>query len=179
MEVELIAGDMPTPPPAQISQLPETPQGEVAAMTLPEISLDPDDAPPVEAIAQPLSPKERKPSHMAARSTSSHESNGASAPSRAGSAAVQPATQVYTTQPPYPAGARESGVQGTVRLRVRVGADSCLRDVAVAHSSGRSDFDNAALGTVKREWRFRAARAAAGYPVESTVLVTIRFELNS
>jgi outer membrane biosynthesis protein TonB len=51
--------------------------------------------------------------------------------------------------------------------------------VEIARSSGRQDFDGASLNTVKREWRFRAARRAGGDPVEAIVFVTIRFELNS
>src|SRR5205085_7828003 len=87
---------------------------------------------------------------------------------RAGTAIAQPAAQAYTTQPPYPPEARELGVEGVVRLQVRVGIDGCPRDVKIVRHSGRSDFDFSSLSTVQREWRFRPARNADGVPVEST-----------
>jgi TonB family protein len=98
---------------------------------------------------------------------------------RAGTAIAQPATSVYTTQPPYPAHAREVGAEGVVRLQVRVGADGSARDVKIVRPSGRSDFDLASVKTVKREWRFRPARSSDGAPVESTIVVDIKFTLKS
>lgn len=98
---------------------------------------------------------------------------------RAGTAATQPASQVFTTQPPYPPEARELGVEGAVRLQVRVGIDGCPRAVKIVRSSGRSDFDLSSVTTVQREWRFRPARRADGAAVESTVVVAIQFTLKS
>jgi periplasmic protein TonB len=96
-----------------------------------------------------------------------------------GSTIAQPAAQVYTTQPPYPPEARELGAEGVVRLQVRVGIDGCPRDVKIVRHSGRSDFDLSSVRTVQREWRFRPARTAAGVAVESTIVVSITFELKS
>ncbi len=98
---------------------------------------------------------------------------------RAGSAISQPAAQVYTTQPPYPPEARELGVEGVVRLQVRIGIDGCPREVKIVRHSGRSDFDFSSVDTVQREWRFRPARTADGVPVESTIVVAIKFTLKS
>jgi len=98
---------------------------------------------------------------------------------RAGSAIAQPAAQVYTTQPPYPPKARELGVEGVVRLEVRIGIDGCPREVKIVRHSGRSDFDFSSVSTVQREWRFRPARTADGVPVESTIVVAIKFTLKS
>lgn len=98
---------------------------------------------------------------------------------RAGTAAAQPASQVLTTQPPYPPEARELGIEGAVRLRVCVGVDGSPRTVEILHSSGRSDFDLASVDTVRREWRFRPARTGTGVAVESTMVVAIRFTLKS
>jgi periplasmic protein TonB len=100
-------------------------------------------------------------------------------PSRAGTAIAQPAAKVYTTQPPYPPRARELGVEGVVRLQVRIGTDGSPREIKIVRPSGRSDFDLASVNTVQREWRFRPARTADGTPVESTVVVAIRFTLKS
>lgn len=98
---------------------------------------------------------------------------------RAGSAIAQPAAQIYTTQPPYPVMARELGVEGVVRLRVRIGVDGRPREVRVVHPSGRSDFDLSSVTTVQREWRFRPARTKDGAVVESTIVVAIKFALKS
>jgi TonB family protein len=98
---------------------------------------------------------------------------------RAGTAAAQPASQVFTTQPPYPPEARELGVEGAVRLQVRVGINGCPRAVKIVRSSGRSDFDLSSVTTVQREWRFRPARTADGAAVESTIVVAIQFTLKS
>ena len=98
---------------------------------------------------------------------------------RAGTRIAQPAAQVYTTQPPYPPRARELGIEGIVRLRVRIGADGSPREVKVVRPSGRSDFDLSSLNTVQREWRFRPARTEDGSAVESTIVVAIRFTLKS
>jgi protein TonB len=98
---------------------------------------------------------------------------------RAGAAIAQPAAQVYTTQPPYPPRARELGVEGVVRLQVRIGIDGCPRQVKIVRPSGRSDFDFSSVSTVQREWRFRPARTADGVPVESTIVVAIKFTLKS
>jgi TonB family protein len=179
VSVELVSGDMPTSDSVEEpvllasadKSLPET------ALPLPVPVLTRDEAAFAEPLAKAAKAISPKSSPRALRSTPT-DYDGSQA-SHAGSAAVQPAVQIITTQPPYPPGARESGVQGTVRLRVRVGADGCPREVKIARSSGRADFDNISLATVKREWHFRAARAAAGKPVESTIMVTIRFELNS
>ena len=98
---------------------------------------------------------------------------------RAGTTIAQPAAQVYTTQPPYPPGARELGVEGVVRLQVRIGVDGSPRQVKIVRPSGRSDFDSSSVSTVQREWRFRPARTAGGAPVESTIVVDIKFTLKS
>jgi TonB family protein len=98
---------------------------------------------------------------------------------RAGTKAAQPASQVFTTQPPYPPEARELGLEGAVRLQVRIGVDGCPRNVKIVRSSGRSDFDLSSLRTIQREWRFRPARSEDGVAVESTIVVRIAFNLDN
>jgi TonB family protein len=99
--------------------------------------------------------------------------------SRAGTSIAQPATKVFTTQPPYPPAARELGVEGAVRLQVRIGVDGCPRAVKIVRSSGRLDFDRSSVTTVQREWRFRPARTSDGAAVESIIVVAIQFTLKS
>jgi periplasmic protein TonB len=84
----------------------------------------------------------------------------------------------YGASPPpaYPVRARRRGEQGTVMLRVLVGADGAVLRAELAQSSGYRRLDAAALEAVRKRWRFIAARRA-GEAVESWVLVPIRFTL--
>ncbi len=84
----------------------------------------------------------------------------------------------YGRNPPpvYPALARRREQQGTVTIRVLVGNDGSVRRAEIAESSGFDVLDDAALETVRRRWRFIPARRG-GTPVESWVLVPIRFAL--
>jgi len=84
----------------------------------------------------------------------------------------------YARNPPpvYPAGARRRAQQGTVTVRVLVGADGSVERAEVADSSGFDALDDAALETVRSRWRFVPARHG-GLAVESWVLVPIRFAL--
>ena len=84
----------------------------------------------------------------------------------------------YANNPPpaYPALARRREQQGTVTVRVLVGADGSVERAEVADSSGFDALDEAALETVRSRWRFVPARHG-GLAVESWVLVPIRFAL--
>lgn len=84
----------------------------------------------------------------------------------------------YATDPPpaYPALARRREQQGTVTVRVLVGADGAVERAELADSSGFEALDDAALETVRAHWRFIPARHD-GVAVESWVLVPIRFAL--
>ena len=84
----------------------------------------------------------------------------------------------YATDPPpaYPALARRREQQGTVTVRVLVGADGSVERAELADSSGFEALDDAALETVRARWRFIPARHD-GVAVESWVLVPIRFAL--
>jgi len=84
----------------------------------------------------------------------------------------------YASDPPptYPALARRREQQGTVTVRVLVGADGAVERAELAESSGFDALDDAALQTVRSRWRFVPARHD-GVAVESWVLVPIRFAL--
>ncbi|VVM07159.1 hypothetical protein MAMC_01459 [Methylacidimicrobium cyclopophantes] len=79
--------------------------------------------------------------------------------------------------PPYPEECRCRGQQGTVVLKVLVSPHGAAESVAVSRSSGFGPLDRAALEAVRR-WRFRAA-TIGGTPVESYVMVPIRFVLEN
>ena len=84
----------------------------------------------------------------------------------------------YARNPPpvYPTAARRREQQGTVTVRVLIGADGSVERAEVAESSGFDSLDDAALDTVRSRWRFVPARHD-GLAVESWVLVPIRFAL--
>ena len=84
----------------------------------------------------------------------------------------------YARNPPpvYPNAARRREQQGTVTVRVLIGADGSVERAEVAESSGFDSLDDAALDTVRSRWRFVPARHG-GLAVESWVLVPIRFAL--
>lgn len=79
-------------------------------------------------------------------------------------------------KPPYPAEARKQGVEGSVLLRVKIDNTGRVSRADVVRSSGRDDFDSAALHTVTTRWRFRPARLA-GVAVESERTVSVDFRL--
>jgi periplasmic protein TonB len=84
----------------------------------------------------------------------------------------------YAKNPPpiYPASARRRAQQGTVTVKVLVGADGSVERAEISDSSGFDSLDDAALDTVRSRWRFVPARHG-GIAVESWVLVPIRFAL--
>jgi len=79
--------------------------------------------------------------------------------------------------PMYPVRSRERAEQGTVTLHVLVAIDGSVERIEIAQSSGFDDLDRSALDTVLKRWRFVPAKGGDGHPVESWVLVPIRFAL--
>lgn len=78
-------------------------------------------------------------------------------------------------RPFYPAALRRAGKEGSVAVRVRVGAAGRAELVEVAESSGFAAFDSAALEAVKR-WIFAPAQTASG-PISSWVTFKVTFRL--
>ena len=85
----------------------------------------------------------------------------------------------YLRNPPpaYPAMSRRRGEQGTVVLRVHVGADGAAQQVHLRSSSGYEQLDRAAQEVVQ-QWRFVPARQGE-QAVAAWVLVPIRFALEN
>jgi protein TonB len=71
--------------------------------------------------------------------------------------------------------ARRRGLEGVVRLDVRVSSEGIPTAVKVRESSGHESLDEAAL-TAVWHWRFSPARRG-GEPVEGAVVVPVRFNL--
>jgi protein TonB len=86
------------------------------------------------------------------------------------------AAYLNNPKPEYPMTARQRHWQGTVLLRVYVGADGRAQQVVIARSSGHDSLDESALDAV-REWRFVPAKRG-DTPEPCWVTVPITFELN-
>ncbi len=78
-------------------------------------------------------------------------------------------------KPAYPMLARRRGLEGTVRLEVRVSAEGIPTAVKVRESAGHEALDEAAM-TAVWHWRFVPARRGSD-AVEGVVVVPIRFRL--
>lgn len=89
----------------------------------------------------------------------------------------QPAVPLYRRNPPptYPRMAKARGYQGRTLLKVLVGPDGRVKEIAVADSSGYAVLDEAAVKTV-RQWLFEPARQGLA-PVAMWVTVPIRFQI--
>ena len=79
--------------------------------------------------------------------------------------------------PMYPVRSRQRAEEGTVTLHVLIAIDGSVKRIEIAESSGFDDLDRSALDTVRSRWRFVPAKRSDGRPVESWVLVPIRFAL--
>jgi protein TonB len=77
--------------------------------------------------------------------------------------------------PSYPYEAREKGWEGVVILRVSVDKRGYPKKIEKEQSSGYEVLDLSALKAIK-SWRFRPAQLGS-LPVESTVLVPVRFQI--
>lgn len=101
----------------------------------------------------------------------------APAPGVAGGGGVSRGARFRETpsRPDYPSIARRRGWEGRVVLRLEIGADGAVGDVAVSQSSGRSALDEAAVEGAFR-WRFEPA-LEDGRPVASTIEKAVEFRL--
>jgi protein TonB len=71
---------------------------------------------------------------------------------------------------PYPPGAADAGIGGTVSVKYYVEADGRVSDCDVTRSSGNAELDVATCSFIVRRFRFRAARDGRGRPVPSAVV---------
>lgn len=80
-------------------------------------------------------------------------------------------------QPPYPASEQREGSEGTVVVRLTIGADGRVK--AVEKVSAASDsFWRATERHALRHWRFRPA-TLDGRPIESRKTVTVHFRMDA
>ena len=88
---------------------------------------------------------------------------------------VSLATCLYCPEPPYTKEARKAKLQGTITLRVLIGADGRAKRVQVLKGLGLG-LDERATEAM-RAWRFVPARNARREPAASWVTVETRFQL--
>jgi protein TonB len=179
---EVAAPDQPATPPQQIVppvQVPQRPQAPRPAPT--------EQPAPTASLAPPLTP-EAPPAQQAAATAPAAALAAAPAaalPPRpvAAPAATAPAPALVQAQArrddcppaPHPAVLRERGIEGEVRLLVRVGTDGRAAEVKLQQPSGWRLFDQAALAQAQA-CRFIPARRGA-QSEESWVEFPVRFSL--
>lgn len=82
------------------------------------------------------------------------------------------------TIPPYPPIESRLGNQGTVLLRLLIGADGKVLDAQILRSSGFPRLDAAAQAWVIGRWRYQPA-IRGGAAVQAAVDVAVKFELKN
>lgn len=82
------------------------------------------------------------------------------------------------TTPPYPALMARLGAEGTVVLRLLIGADGRVKTAQMVKSSGYPGLDEAAIGWVIAHWRYQPA-TKGGEAVDSAANVAVTFNLKN
>lgn len=164
------------PDPIVVTLTPAQPKQEAVEPTLPvpDHKRRPVAAPPIPniTITKPEAAPTAPPNSMAppaARSTSSVSGDGV--------ADSPPSALAYKnrTTIPYPRTAAQRHEQGTVVLRVLVGADGLVQEIQIDRSSGSHELDKAARDAVLR-WSFQPGMRG-GVPYSAWALVPISFSL--
>ncbi|RLF26225.1 MAG: hypothetical protein DRN14_07205 [Thermoplasmata archaeon] len=82
---------------------------------------------------------------------------------------------VEAVQPECPESAVLTGARGPVHVRVRVGTDGRVQEVAIVESCGSRALEAAAVEAA-RKWVFSPARGQDGAPVVSEVVLRFEFD---
>jgi protein TonB len=181
------AGSEPTAPSADPAPPPPAPVVAPPAPPLPTVSHQRPVAKPKPVMEPKRAPEREAPPSAVASIPSTPAGTAGTGAAGGGGGGIGPgggsgaglgsgAAPAYgvNPEPPYPMAARRMGLQGTVVLRVVVGADGAPVSVTVLQSSGHAILDTSAADTVRATWRFVPARRN-GVPIEDTVQVPIRF----
>ena len=87
----------------------------------------------------------------------------------------KPARLVKSERPDYPQEARKAGSEGTVVLRITIGAGGDVENVKIQESSGFPELDESAAQSVKT-WQFDPAKLGDD-PISSAVDLPVTFDL--
>lgn len=162
------ASELPPLPMVEPSEPTET--SDLAAAVVRAASAS--DAPPADSSSESASPTtpSRQPSTLPEVETTSV----ASLPQPVGSDDTIPPNFSGNRPPNYPLLARQRGWQGLVLLRLSIGVDGAVTNVAVERSSGYEVLDAEAVAAV-RTWRGTPARRGGeAVPTEETLPVRFR-----
>ena len=156
-----------SPPPVK----PKPPVDFDTSPVKPTVFVDPPpiDKPPIE---QPYTPTAPKPGDKPTGITEEGPTTGGGGTGTGATPIAHTSTAVSTEldrcKPVYPKSAVLGEEEGTVRLKLEVGADSRLVAASVLQSSGHKDLDNAALSAL-RNCTFKAA-TQDGTPIRSSLV---------
>lgn len=78
-------------------------------------------------------------------------------------------------QPPYPASEERAGNEGSVTVRVQIGADGRVKSIEKVRAASEA-FWRATERHAMRGWRFKPA-TVDGKPIETTKVMTVHFQL--
>lgn len=169
------------PDPIIVTLTPAQPKLETIepALPVPEHKRKPVAAPPIPniTITKPEPAQSATNNTIAPPADSAPPTAASNVGSSDGIADAPPSALAYgnRTAIPYPRMALQRHEQGTVLLRVLVGADGLVQQIEIQKSSGSHDLDNAARDAVRR-WSFRAG-THDGMPYAAWALVPISFSL--
>jgi protein TonB len=160
----------PPPPPHTIKQPPKDPTHEVIDWTHPLVT-HPDIYPP------PPPPPTGPPPSTGTATDGPIAPPPSPPPPRLASIRTDPILDSRSAlQPPYPTAKERDGIEGNVAVRVLIGTDGRVKSVEKI-SATDEDFFVATQRHALRNWRFRPA-TLDGRPVESSKVLTVRFQLN-
>ncbi len=128
-----------------------------------------------EEPSPPPIPRRRRSPHSAPLATTSSPAPH-HAPTPSSPESFTPPTYRTAPPPPYPAALRQSGIEGTVRLRVTLAPSGQPLSVTILQSSGHSQFDSSAKDWVLRHWLFYPAKKN-GLPTAASIVTSVRFVL--
>lgn len=117
-----------------------------------------------------------------ATGTPNSTSNTGNASSAGNSGAVKssgfvPPSILSKVEPPYPQGARQASMEGTVLLKIQILANGRSGNISVSRSSGHEILDQAAMATVE-QWRFVPAKdRTSGQSIDCYTTIPMSFRL--
>jgi len=184
--VLMAAAEQTEPAPAPQPEPPKRPKPAVKpAPSQPVVRPTKPDTTPKEVVVAPV----QNPSPVPAVDSANTESNTptSDAASSAGESNNKPApapvvelpskaAYLNNPKPAYPAISKRLGEEGTVKIKVLIGADGLVKEVRVSRSSGFERLDDAALTAVK-QWRFVPGKRN-GVAEAMWFDVPVRFELD-
>lgn len=105
-------------------------------------------------------------------------SGGPSSGSKGKSGGIIPPSILSKSDPSYPQSARQSGLEGTVVLKVQILETGRAGNISISRSSGHEILDDAAVAAL-REWRFAPAKDRdSGLVISCYTTLPISFRLH-